>query len=80
MNLLQPAEHDILAHILSHDGKLTDYQLSRYLLSRMDPGILQQSLVRIRELGLAELHPDANTARWRVTDKGRQELGQAKDT
>ena len=73
---LNKNERRALKHIYKRNGNVTDYQLSRYLISKMDPNEVQTTLVRIRQLNLAEIVKDDGFSYWKITPSGVNELGQ----
>ena len=63
-------ELQALKFINKHSDNITDYQLNRFLITKMDPDDLQTTRTRIRQLNLAELFEFEGYYYWRITAEG----------
>ena len=68
----------VLELILASDGKLTWYQLDRWLTGRANPGIVSASLMptlhQLEEAGLITAKGDKGQPLYFITSAGRQLL------
>lgn len=66
MIILNKNELQALKFIDNYSGNITDYQLNRFLVTKMDPDDLLITRTRIRQLNLAELFEFEGHHYWRV--------------
>jgi len=71
---LNKNELQALKFIDKHSNSITDYQMNRFLITKMDPDDLQTTRTRIRQLNLAELFEFEGHYYWRITTEGIDEM------